>query len=62
MITYKCDTRNTRLVGRGIKVSYDGECCLTVECGFFQSAITAYPGETVVLHRARGQAVVAVVA
>ena len=54
---YECRVKETRVIAKGMKVTYDGECCLMIECGPYQTAVTAYPGETVVLQHAQGHAV-----
>jgi len=56
-ITYKCGRRDTRLICKGVKAIYDGECVLTIEHGTYQTALTAYPGDTVTLYATQGQAV-----
>ena len=56
-LLYECRGKETRIISKGMKVSYDGECCLVIECGSFQTAVTAAPGEVFVLRHANGSAV-----
>lgn len=44
-MTYTCISRDTRIIGKGVKAAYDGECVRLPEHKGWQLAITAYPGE-----------------
>ena len=48
-LIYLCRRPETRPLGRGVKVDYDG-CVLIVSCGHYISAITAARGETILAH------------
>lgn len=49
--TYPCKHAETRLIARGVKVAYDGECVLLVHIKPYVTAAVAFPGDVVQIRR-----------
>lgn len=55
-LIYPCRHPETRPLGRGVKIDYDGSV-LVVSCGHYLSAITAARGETIIINVTEGMIV-----
>lgn len=49
--TYKCGRSETRWIGKGVHIYYDGVCALVIHIEPFYTATLAIPGDTVEIKR-----------